>query len=438
MIPFFIFLIVGGSSLFSATLESNKPLGLQECYELAVMKSESLGMKESEIKIQEALYWQAISTAFPQIHATATPTWQDQSYTPNINRNSNSSGNSSSSKKVPTMDSFEGKITVAQPLFKGFREFSAAGAAKETQAAKGFELRRSRELLYEEVASAFFQTIQYEGDLNLIRDLEKTLEDRVAEVDRWVKIGRSRPSELVSVKSELAESRANEQQTRALLQATKELLAYLTGVPSTQLRLLVKPEKWNSDSLEAYLKEVEYRPDYLAALSDERASRKKVSVAQADHLPSADVSADYSWIQEPRTAGDWKVMLTLDLPLFEGGLIDARIKEQKALLRQNQLRIEQLKRSADQEIRTRFSNFNASSLERVRLKEWVALAEENYSLQKIDYEKGVVSQLEVMSALQKWTEAKRRYWSLSQENQLDWIKLHVAAGKTHEIKKGSS
>ena len=421
-----LFIVFASSPLFAKGIGASKALGLQECYELAVMKSESLGMKESEIKIQEALYWQAISTAFPQIHARVTPTWEDQSYTPNINRSNSSTA--SSSRKIPTMDSLEGKVTVAQPLFRGFREFSAAGAAKESQAAKGFEWKRAREVLYEEVAGAFYQWIQYEEDLKLILDLQQTLMNRVAEMQRRVNLGKSRPSELISVQSDLAESRVNEQQTRALFQATQELLAFLTGVPSRDLQIKKNDQKWNVRLLEDYLKEIDYRPDYLATLAVERAGRKKVAVVQAEHLPSIDLSADYSLIQEPRTKGDWKVLLTIDLPIFEGGIVEARIKEQKALLRQSQLQIERLKRSADQEIRTLFSNFNSSSLERIRLHEWVALAEENYTLQKQDYEKGVVSQLEVMDALKRRTEAKRRYSSLAQENQLDWVKLHVASG----------
>lgn len=424
-------LFLGLSLMFCAAF-AGKAIGLQECYELAVMKSESLGMKESEIKIQEALYWQAISTAFPQVHVRATPTWEDQSYVQNLNRSTSSGSSSSFSKKVPTMDTFEGKVTVAQPLFRGFREFSAAGAAKESQSAKSLEWKRGREVLYEEVATAYYQWIQYEEDLNLILELENTLFNRVEEMERRVSLGKSRPSELISVKADLAETRVHEQQTRSLFNATKELLAFLTGVPSKELILRRQDRTWDSGSLESYLKEIEYRPDYLASLADERASRKKVSVVQAEHLPSIDLNADYGLAQEPRTKGDWKVLLTMDLPLFEGGLVEARIKEQKALLRQSQLRIELLKRSADQEIRTRFSNFNSSSLERVRLHEWVGLAEENYHLQKMDYEKGVVSQLEVIDALRKWTESKREYSRLVQENQLDWVKLHVAVGNPTE------
>lgn len=423
---FFLAFLLGFSFLFSLPTGGPQIVGLQECYELAVMKSETLGMKASEIKVQEALYWQAISTAFPQIHAKATPTWEDQSYGQNLSRSNSSL--STASRKVPTMDSWEGKITVAQPIFRGFREFSAASAAKEGQTAKGFELKRSREVLYEEVAGAFYQWIQYEEDLKLILELQTTLSQRVTEMENRVKLGKSRPSELIAVRSDLAESRVNEQQTRALFQATKEILAFLIALPSRDIQIKKSEPQWDVRFLEDYLKEIEYRPDYLAALAEERAARKKVDVVRAEHLPTVDLSADYSLRQEPRTKGDWKVLLTMDLPIFEGGIVEARIKEQKALLQQNQLQIERLKRTVDQEIRTRFSNFNYSSLERIRLHEWVALAEENYLLQKNDYEKGVASQLEVIDSLRKWTEAKRRYSALVQENQFNWVRLHVAGG----------
>ena len=48
------------------------PFSLQTCYELALLRSETLGMKEDDIRIAQARYWQAVGGILPKVHLIAT------------------------------------------------------------------------------------------------------------------------------------------------------------------------------------------------------------------------------------------------------------------------------------------------------------------------------------------------------------------------------
>jgi hypothetical protein len=69
------------SLLFSAQLFASEPnpvpvppggLNLQTCYELAVIRSETLRIKDADIRVAQARYWQAVGTALPKVHLIAT------------------------------------------------------------------------------------------------------------------------------------------------------------------------------------------------------------------------------------------------------------------------------------------------------------------------------------------------------------------------------
>jgi outer membrane protein len=116
------------------------------------------------------------------------------------------------------------------------------------------------------------------------------------------------------------------------------------------------------------------------------------------------------------------------MPIFDGGLIIGQINENKSLVRQSALNVEQLKRTADQDTRTAYVNFNASVAQVVVLREAAILAAKNLSAQVDDYRRGVVSNLDVLTALQDYQSARQQLHNANMQARLNLINLHVAAG----------
>jgi len=213
-----------------------------------------------------------------------------------------------------------------------------------------------------------------------------------------------------------------------LLSATKEMMAFLVGWPSSQITLASEGPLPTSDAMESYLQEAGVRADILAQLANMRAETKRLSVARAARSPQITFEGNYFTVQDPKAPGDWNMFIVCDLPLFDG-TIEPRISQQKTVVRASELNLELLRRTTDREVRTAYLNFNTSVTELARLKETEQFAAENYAAQLSDYQLGRVTNLDVLDALQRLHSARRDSVGADADARINLVRLHVAAGK---------
>ena len=116
------------------------------------------------------------------------------------------------------------------------------------------------------------------------------------------------------------------------------------------------------------------------------------------------------------------------MPIFDGGLIAGQIHQNHEMVRQERLNVEQLQRTADQDTRTAYVNFNASVAQVVVLREAALLAAKDFEAQVDDYRRGVVTNLDVLTALQDYQTARIQLHDANMQARLNLINLHVAAG----------
>jgi outer membrane protein TolC len=425
-------------------------LDLQKAYELALLRSETLGLREQDVRIAEAQYWQALGAILPNVHGLVSNSFSNNnsSSSGSFNSSGNNSGSSDSnsggsnsvsnsssnrSNRFADWDQVEARINVKQPIFSGFRDFNTMGAIKATTEANRQTVVRTRQTLYLDVADVFYQILSYERDLGVLEKLQTALSDRAGELDRRIKLGKSRASEQLTAQTDLADARVTVESVKGLLGASKELAAFLTGVPAAELKLSEQKAFPGVEAVEAYLQGSGERPDVLAAVQRERAARKQLAAARGEHFPVISLEGNY-FVKEPRSSDrEWNFFLTLDVPIFEGGAIEARVRENKALVRQSELNLSQLQRTADKDVRTAYNDFIASVAQFLRLKELVQTSEETYTVQKNDYGRGVSSNLDVLDALRKYEEAERRLLSQEMQARVNLVRLHVAAGRAGSL-----
>lgn len=391
------------------------PLTLLDCYQLAVIRSDTLGLREQEVKHAQALYWQAVGTILPNIHLLSSEGLQNGGSTPG-------------GPAVDKDNAFYSRVNVKQPIFRGFGDIYAASASKADIESRRYDRERTFQTLYLDTATVYYQILGYQADLGVLAQLQKALEERIVELDRRIKIGRSKRSELLLAQTTLAQTRVAIEQVRGLLAATKEMLAFLVGWPSSQITLAQEGPLPGSQALENYLLESGERPDILALLANMHAETKRLSVARAARSPSFTFEGNYYTVQDPAAPGNWNMFIVCDLPLFDG-TIEPRVSQQKAVLRASELNLEELRRTTDREVRTAYLNFNTSISEYARLKETEEFAGENYAAQMSDYQLGRVTNLDVLDALQRLHAARRDSVGASTDARINLVRLHVAAGQ---------
>ena len=142
------------------------------------------------------------------------------------------------------------------------------------------------------------------------------------------------------------------------------------------------------------------RPDLKAAQARVDAAEQQRKAAQGEGLPSLAVSGDYGAIGNDVSGSlaTYTVGAALRVPLFEGGKVQARVREAEARAAQERARLADLRARIYYEVQSVFLDLKAAA-ERVAVAEGArALAREQLQQAKDRFAAGVADNVEVVQA----------------------------------------
>jgi len=402
-----------------------KALDLQTCFKLTAVRDDSLKISMQDIYIAQAQLSQSIAALWPTF--TGSNQQQFLHY-----RNPNNSGVSIQGNSIINGNrtyTSQSNIAMSYTILNGGQNWNAVGASSAGVAAKKETLARNYQTIYQSVAQAFYQVLQYEGDMYIQADLIDALSARVDDLRDRVKLGRSRPAEMLQAQTDLADAKVTYEKQRGSLNAAKETLAFYIGIPSGYFTLKETVPFPTAAQLENYVQNSLKRPDVLSQLESLRQAERNLSVAQGQLWPTVTANGNYLASQDPVSNQiDGTMTIEVSMPIFDGGLILGQIHQNKEIVRQSRLNVQQLQRTSDEDTRTAYANFNASVAQVIVLREAALLAAKNIEAQVEDYRKGVVSNLDVLIALRDYQTARQGLHDANMQARLNLINLHVAAG----------
>ena len=383
-------------------------LTLEECYQLALKRSEEIAIHQELIKETEGRFAQALSAILPRASFALSEKRQD-----------GSGGSSFTLKEIP-----ERKFVFTQPLFAGFKEFAAMAASRAERRQRRFEKTKAELILMVDVSNAFYFLQQQRKDRQAMETIRETLHGRLQELADREQLGRSRASERASAQAQLRRVEAQIEQAKSDEATAEHLLAFLTGLPF--VGGLQDPQEGGPalERVEAYLAKVDRRPDVNATEQAWRVAQKQVAVARATLFPTVDAEANYYTKRVGVTQDiDWDATVTVDVPIFQGGQALGATKEASAKAREAKLRYDETQRAAELDIRDAHTKAGAALGRLAALEQALEAAEDSYRLQVEDYRHSLVNNLEVLQALQAledarrdriaaYYDAKRFYWAL--------------------------
>jgi|GEM_PF-201118 len=402
-----------------------KALDLQTCFQLTAVRDDSLKISMQDIYIAQAQLSQSIAALWPTF--TGSNQQQFLHYRNPANTSISILGNSTvSGNRTYTSQS---NIAMSYTILNGGQNWNAVGASSAGVAAKKETLARNYQTIYQNVAQAFYDVLQFQGDMYIQADLIGALQARVDDLRDRVKLGRSRPSEMLQAQTDLANSKVTYEKQRGSFNAAKETLAFYIGIPAGYFVLKETMQFPSAAQLESYVQHSLNRPDVLSQLESLRQAERNLSVAQGQLWPTVTANGNYLASQDPASNQiDGTMTIEVSMPIFDGGLIIGQIHQNKEIVRQSKLNVQQLQRTSDEDTRTAYANFNASVAEVIVLREAALLAAKNIEAQVEDYRKGVVSNLDVLIALRDYQTARQGLHDANMQARLNLINLHVAAG----------
>ena len=193
-----------------------------------------------------------------------------------------------------------------------------------------------------------------------------------------------------------------------------------------------------ADSVAGLALAYDRRGDYLAARSALEAQAKRVDAARAGHWPTVAVQGAYGgrWAAgtSNRPSGTsssedvGRVGVVVDIPIFEGGRINARIRQERANLAAARERLRRLELQVRLDVETAALNV-ASALERVRATtKVIEQAEESLRIERQRYELAQGSITDVLDAQSALLDSQTNHYRALADHRTALAQFELATG----------
>src|SRR5215469_16959490 len=153
------------------------------------------------------------------------------------------------------------------------------------------------------------------------------------------------------------------------------------------------------------------RPDYKSAQAQVHAAELRRSAAWKGRLPSLDLSGTYGVLgfHPDDMAPNYSAAATLNIPIFQGGKVQADIKEADALLKDRQAQAGNIKARIEQEVEDSILDLNAAAKQVEVAKTGLDFAQQALVQSQDRFAAGVTNNVEVVQAQQQLASANDQY-----------------------------
>ena len=398
-------------------------LTLEEAFKSALGRMESIAIEESRTRQADERARQARGSFLPHLSAGVSYMRQDS---PSIEGPA-----PSPLASLTKADQITSRITLTQSLFKGLADIQRFKSSLSAAEAQRLITENTKLLLYGTVSQAFYRVLAAEKDVANLESLVEIAEKRNKSLAAFTKLGRSRRSDLVSSRSQLALLKAEAASAASTAQTARHQLAYLTGLPiDSKLVEAATALPESLPALETYLGALEERPDLQALRSQERTAEANVRATKGVYWPALDLTANYY----PQRTGllensKWDVGVTLTLPLYQGGELTSQVRESVEARTESSLILGQARREARTSVENYYKIASGGLAQLKLYQDALELVEETYRQVERDFGVGAVTNLEVLQALDNLADARRSVDRVKYETSISLAQLAVSQGK---------
>ena len=335
--------------------------------------------------------------------------------------------------RVGPFTTFDARANLTQTIFNlgSIRRFQASRVgvlAAET------EEENIEERTAAQVARFYLEALRNRARLDAARanlELATALAD-LAENQKAAGIGTSIEATRaqVQVSNERQLMLGAEQQYRQSLLRLLKLIGIRLDVNLTLTENLTNTPVQVADMEEALTIALRSRSDLQARQKREEQADLDYRAARSDRLPSLSGFAGYGTIGPglDNAIPTWNLGISLQLPVFDGGRVDARRAESLSKLRRERIEGQDLRRQIELEVRLAFAGLNLAREQITVAEEGLQLAQQELEQARRRYQAGITSSLEVTDAQTRLERARENQISALFNYNLERINLGEAMG----------
>jgi len=392
--------IIVAVALMSSVSNSAFAETLAEALAAAYVDNPTLRSARAQLRVADEALVQAGGPYRMQMDVEATTRWARERF-------ENAQGNF-----VPARsDGSQITLSASQILFNGGRTAAQVSAAQSDMLAQREALRETENAVLLEVVDAYASVLRD-------RQIVGIREQSVAAFDRQVQAAsaRRRAGDLTRTDTAQAEaqralSRVSLQQARLDLENSRGRFAAVVGHNAAQLdpipSLPLLPENADAAFRQAQLTS----PAVQRAFLLERSASARVSSERAESMPTVRLNGAVGYSGPPdltgrNSGGIWNAGVTLRLPIMQGGVVQSRVRQAKALREQASFDNAATQRATNQQIQSAWNQAVAATAQQAIANDAVNAASVSAEGSRKEFLEGFRSTFEVLNEEQRLLDAR--------------------------------
>jgi TolC family type I secretion outer membrane protein len=302
-------------------------------------------------------------------------------------------------------------IQVTQPLFRGFRTQAETEAAKHQVEAARAKLGDIEQQVFLDTATAFLDILRDERVLNVARDNEKVLQQKLQETQERSHIGELTQTDTHQAESRLARAQVASFQAESALSKSRAAYRRLVGHAPEGLRAPDIAVDQTLD-LDAILHLAETRnPAVIAANDAIDEAQARDALNKGALLPEIDLigNSGRNWEQNSTLPGredSTQIMLQLTVPLYHAGMDYSRAREAEQTAMQRRMELEEARTKAHETATNAWQALATAQVAATADDKEIDAAERALKGVREEAKMGVRTTLDVLNAEQELLDAK--------------------------------
>ncbi len=348
----------------------------------------------------------------------------------------------------PLKKNYGGSLTMLLALFDSGRTRFSSEAERALYDASVDDLSAQRSSVVLEVKHAYLEVLRAQEVLNVREGDETRRKVAVSQAQASFDAGLRAGVDVDLAKASLAAAQSATISARNSVEYSYAALNTAMGLSSMASYVLDAPPQTvegQSSMGELWQRAVQRRPEVRAAFSRSACSRKSELAERAKGLPRLDFVASGGGIRPSdlvTSNSPYAVGVLLTIPVYTGGLTEARVAESRELTNSSLDALERLKQvvklqvtNASLSLKTRESQVTAAKSQYDSAESSLQQATERYKLGLSNYEELLTAETAALDAETQLVAAK--FDLLEAQNDLEWSlgSIGVPYEKEHDLEK---
>ncbi len=383
----FLFWLVFPQLLIAETLT------LDEC--IALAKENNLQLREAKMDIERA--WAGVTEA-------------NAAYYPSLGLSSGYryGGNLQESKT----GSYSTGIDARYTIYKGGSIRAGTKIAQtRVKIAQANYQQKENEVVFS-VKQAFFKILQIQEQISLIKNILKRRQDNLTLLKLNYSVGRENEPNVKQAEASLKQTEYEYRRAEKNLALAKMELARLLNHPWEAIAIEYEEENKELPSLDSLTKAAKNeRPEMARQKANQEVILGQIKQAKSNYLPAISLSSSYGLQGDKflEQKSNWSAGIGLSIPLFDGFATKAKVREATLALKQNELNLEDLMNSIEQEVRMAYADYELATKNLEVTNKILEAARAAYQLTKLQYEQGRTSYFFLQQKENELTQAENSY-----------------------------